>query len=133
MLGDGNRALSLLNRLMTPVCETQINYSGGGGTYPNLLNAHPPLQIDGSLGLVAGINEMLARCENDRLVLLPALPDMWSTGSVRGLKVSGGYTVDMTWRDGNLTAVHIDSVTGKMPEIIYKGRNLDYDKFIGQQ
>lgn len=132
MLGDGNRALSLIDRLMTPVRECQVNYSGGG-TYPNFLNAHPPFQIDGSLGLLAGINEMLAQCENDKLILLPALPDKWSLGFVKGLQVSGGYTVDLSWQNGELKTVRIKSLTGKIPEIIYKGRNLEYDKFSGKQ
>ena len=132
MLGDGNRALSLIDRLMTPVRECQVNYSGGG-TYPNFLNAHPPFQIDGSLGLLAGINEMLAQCENGKLILLPALPDKWSFGFVKGLQVSGGYTVDLSWQNGELKTVRIKSLTGKIPEIIYKGRNLEYDKFSGKQ
>ena len=132
MLGDGNRALSLIDRLMTPVRECQVNYSGGG-TYPNFLNAHPPFQIDGSLGLLAGINEMLAQCENGKLILLPALPDKWSFGFVKGLQVSGGYTVDLSWQNGELKTVRIKSLTGKLPEIIYKGRNLEYDKFSGKQ
>lgn len=132
MLGDGNRALSLLSRLMTPIRNCRMNYSGGG-TYPNLLNAHPPFQIDGSLGLLAGINEMLAQCENGRLILLPALPDIWSSGFVRGLKVSGGYTVDLSWENCELKTVGIKSLSGKIPEIIYKGKNLEYDKFSGKQ
>lgn len=119
-LNDGNRALSLLDRLMTPVITDQINFKGGG-TYPNLLNAHPPFQIDGSLGLVAGINEMLARFENGAIILLPALADKWKNGSVRGLKVDGGYTVDLKWTEGVLKYAYIHSLSGDIPKVIYNG------------
>lgn len=103
-LNDGNHALKLLDMQLKYVEEKGdgVDYTGGGGTYKNLFDAHPPFQIDGNFGVVSGILEMLADYRGGELKLLPALPDKWKDGSIRGLRVKGGKIIDMEWKDGKI-------------------------------
>jgi alpha-L-fucosidase 2 len=117
-LWDGEHAWKQLKTLFRPVTDTAIRYDGGGGTYPNLLDACPPFQIDGNFGATAGIAEMLLQSGNGEIRLLPALPKAWATGSVKGLKARGNLTVDVQWKDGKVTNYRVSGPDSKKVKVI---------------
>src|SRR5699024_1769303 len=94
-------------RLLRPVNSKEIEMQNGGGSYSNLLCAHPPFQLDGNMGATAGIAEMLLQSHTDAVELLPALPRAWPEGSIEGLRARGGLTVDIAWSDGRLDEARI--------------------------
>ena len=116
-LGDGDRALKLFRSLLAPAAyvDSAIDYRNGAGTYPNLLCAHPPFQIDGNFGGAAGISEMLVQSNEGFINILPALPKEWSEGRIKGLKVRGGATIDLEWSEGKARKI---TITGGWKEDI---------------
>lgn len=137
-LREGDHAHKLLSDQLQLVTSTGTKMDGGGGTYPNLFDAHPPFQIDGNFGAVSGINEMLLQSQEgyvdpkapneDRYVidLLPALPSTWANGSVTGLRARGGFEIAMQWKAGKLEKATIRSTGGTAAKVRVNGKVTDF-------
>lgn len=107
--GQGNTAYDLVKTLFND------------GINPNLFDSHPPFQIDGNFGYTSGVNEMLMQSNMSYINVLPALPDAWSSGSVKGIVARGNFETDITWANGKATNVKILSQNGGDCAVQYTG------------
>ena len=123
-LHRADKAYQIYRKLLTYVSPEVYKDSKhrSGGTYPNLFDAHPPFQIDGNFGGTAGVCEMLMQCDGETMDLLPALPQEWKAGEMKGLKARGNYGVSLAWNNGKMTRASITSKNGGNLTINYNGK-----------
>ena len=124
-LQQADDAYELLRRLLQPVGYTEANMYMGG-SYLNLLCAHPPFQLDGNMGGAAGITEMLIQSHGGVIHLLPALPANWSNGSIKGLKARGGFELDFEWENGKIRRGFIKGIPGNSGRLKMNGKEYDF-------
>ncbi len=120
-LQNPERAYDALKTILAyyPADKNEIKIAGGG-TYPNLMDAHPPFQIDGNFGATSGIIEMLMQSHDGEINLLPALPVEWNSGYITGLKARGGFTVNISWKEGRLKKALIKGEHQNATTVRYK-------------
>jgi alpha-L-fucosidase 2 len=118
---DGDHAYRLVLEALRP----QGTLGEGGGVYPNLFDAHPPFQIDGNFGFTSGVAEMLLQSDLESVHVLPALPSIWPTGEVSGLRSRGGHTIDLTWSHGRATSLNLKLGWKNSVKVEYHGRVIE--------
>ena len=106
---DGNHAYKMIREIMRYCAPGERRY---GGTYPNMFDAHPPFQIDGNFGATAGMIEMLLQSHLNEIHILPALPDAWKEGAIKGIKARGNFEIDIEWKDNKMLKSNIKSIAG---------------------
>ena len=125
-LHKGDQAYHIYQKLLEYVPAGPRRKGQGGGTYPNLFDAHPPFQIDGNFGGTAGVCEMLVQSKASQsavtIELLPALPTAWKDGEVKGLCARGGYEVDIQWKDGQVVKADIKAKKNGKVTILYNNK-----------
>jgi len=128
---DGDRAYDLVQMLLSPAEEPGRRIRGG--SYPNLMDAHPPFQIDGNFGGAAGIVEMLMQSHLGRIDLLPALPSALPEGEISGLCARGGFELFFSWKDGKLMQVTVLSKSGEPCILKYGEREIEFKTRKGKE
>ncbi len=121
---DGNRSYKLLHRLLSPA--EVPGRKAGGGSYPNLFDAHPPFQIDGNFGGAAGILEMFVQSHLGKIDLLPAIPDALPNGKISGLVARGAFELSLEWKDSKLLSVEVLSKKGGNCKLTYQGKSVEF-------
>ncbi|HSD08160.1 glycosyl hydrolase family 95 catalytic domain-containing protein, partial [Flavobacterium sp.] len=133
---DGNRAYKMFRELLRyvdPDGKKTDNPRRGGGTYPNLFDAHPPFQIDGNFGGAAAVAEMLVQSNENEIRLLPALPDAWESGSVKGICARGGFEIAMEWKNKTFQKVSVSSKNGGKTTLICGDKKQEINLKKGQK
>lgn len=125
-LKDGDRALKLIRRQLQLIDSEHTSCElWGGGTYPNMLCAHPPFQIDGNFGITAATVMLFLQCEDGKIKLLPALPSELTHGEVRGLYAKGGIRVDIKWSSSRATEVVLLSDNDVFAKVEVNGKTIE--------
>jgi alpha-L-fucosidase 2 len=127
---DGNHAWTLVRMLLRPqgtsVTQATGGGSAGGGSYPNLFDAHPPFQIDGNFGGSAGIVEMLMQSHLKSIDILPALPDGIPSGHIKGIRARGGFELEFSWTGGKLISLIVISKAGFPLNLRYNDKTFSF-------
>ncbi len=124
---DGNHAYNMVKLLFRPVQIDNVVYTGGGGSYTNLFDAHPPFQIDGNFGAPAGMIEMLVQSQLNEISVLPALPDALPAGNISGVCARGGFELSFSWNKGKLEKLQVLSKAGQKCTLRYGEKSLVFD------
>ncbi len=131
-LKDGDRTLKLVHDQLTYVSSTETKYAGMGGTYPNMLDAHPPFQIDGNFGVTSGIAQMFVQHENGKILILPALPGSFADGEIHGLRTKGNVTVSVVWKNGKAETVTLISPFTQVVQVQINGQLIEVPLTAGE-
>ncbi len=129
---DGNHAFDMVKLLFRPVQIDDVVYTGGGGSYTNLFDAHPPFQIDGNFGAPSGMIEMLVQSQLNEISILPALPDALPAGKISGVCARGGFELTFNWSGGKLQHLKVLSKAGQKCKLRYGDKVLEMNTSIGK-
>jgi len=129
---DGDHTYELIKLIFRPVSAQNTSYRGGGGSYPNLFDAHPPFQIDGNFGATAGIVEMLIQSHLSYIHILPSLPSRLPQGSISGVCARSGFELSFQWENGELISLEVLSKAGKECKLRYMDHAIEFPTIAGK-